>query len=299
MNITTICPASCGELLQGWIGGGEKLVSYAIDCYARVTLKAGPQVRYRGSRKAYRMLEKVFEYYGYPPRDSRGLTLEIASEIPVGKGMASSTADLAATALAAASLLGKSPTEKEIAQLCIAIEPTDSTVFSDLTLLDHLHGMQIKPYGPPPRGRVLLLEGSGTINTLSFRKINREGLLKKNRRLLKKAMAAFEAGMGSGDLRELGRAATISAFANQALLYKAGLEDLHREAMENGAAGINIAHSGTVVGIIYSENTFDKQRFQARIMMKPYMGNYISMKDYNIIPGGARQQQEGEAYGLY
>ncbi len=299
MKKTAICPASCGELLQGWIDGGEKLISYGIDCYTIVTLKEGPRGRNRGSSKAYRMLERVFEYYGYPRGESRGLSVEIASGIPVGKGMASSTADLAATALAVATMLGKHPTEKEIARLCIEIEPTDSTVFSSLTLFDHLHGRLIKHYGPPPRGRVLLLEGKGMINTLSFRKTNREGLLKKNRKLLKEAMAAFEAGMARGDIKKLGRGASISAFANQALLFKEGLEDLYREAMENGAAGINVAHSGTVVGIIYSGNEFDKERFQGRIMMKPYMRNYVSIKDYSIVPGGARLQQEGEENGLY
>ncbi|MBC8832016.1 propanediol utilization protein, partial [Escherichia coli] len=30
MVIKARCPASCGELLQGWILGGEKLISYPI-----------------------------------------------------------------------------------------------------------------------------------------------------------------------------------------------------------------------------------------------------------------------------
>lgn len=35
------CPASCGELIQGWILGGEKLVSCPVDWYSTVEATAG------------------------------------------------------------------------------------------------------------------------------------------------------------------------------------------------------------------------------------------------------------------
>lgn len=288
MKITTRCPASCGELIQGWIEGSEKLISYGIDCYSQVTLQEGHDKRQRGYSKAYRMLDKVLRYYGYKEKEGKNLILKIASDIPRGKGMASSTADLAATALAVASFLGKQISETEIAKLCIELEPTDSIVFSDVTLLDHLKGKTIKGFGSFPESRVLMLEGRGAINTLSFRRTNRDELLKKNDSLLKQAMDCFQKGIRDKDLNELGRAATISALAHQEILPKAGLDELREEALRYGAAGINVAHSGTVVGVLYSEDSFDKERFKANISNRPYMKDYISFKDYKIVAGGAR-----------
>ena len=35
------CPASCGELIQGWILGSEKLVSCPVDWYSTVEVDYG------------------------------------------------------------------------------------------------------------------------------------------------------------------------------------------------------------------------------------------------------------------
>ncbi|MDT1903420.1 GHMP kinase, partial [Acinetobacter baumannii] len=35
------CPASCGELIQGWILGSEKLVSCPVDWYSTVEVETG------------------------------------------------------------------------------------------------------------------------------------------------------------------------------------------------------------------------------------------------------------------
>lgn len=39
VKVTAKCPASCGELMQGWIAGSEKLVSYLIEWYSEVILE--------------------------------------------------------------------------------------------------------------------------------------------------------------------------------------------------------------------------------------------------------------------
>ena len=288
MKITAICPASCGELIQGWINGGEKLISYGINCYSRVTLQEGFKDNERGYSKSYNMVGKVLQYYGYKEADGKNFALKIDSDIPVGKGMASSTADLAATALATATFLGKEISEAEIASLCIQIEPTDSIVFSNITLLDHLYGRTIQGFGTFPAAKVLLLEGKGTINTIDFRRTNRELSLRKNEALLQKAMVSFEKGIMNTDLKELGKASTISALANQEILYKEGIEKLQEECQRLGAAGINVAHSGTVVGILYSDTDFDVEKFKSVINQRPYMRNYSSIKDYITVAGGAK-----------
>ena len=294
--ITARCPGSAGELIQGFFLGGEKLISYPIECYSTVTLveRKRNDKQYGKYIKSYKMLESIFKYYGYMVKDSYGITINVNSNIPVGKGMASSTADLAATAKAAAKYLNRNISNNEITKLCVRIEPTDSIVFSEITLLDYLDANFVHNYGKFPECKVLILEGRGYINTLDFHK-NRymEKSEKKRRkkekkeRSLKKALSYFELGMKNRDLKTIGKAATISSFANQDIIYKPGLEDIYDLSIYHGAYGINVAHSGTVVSILYNEMNFDKEGFLYSIKGKHYMKEYIGIRDYNIISGGA------------
>lgn len=290
--IEAICPASCGELLQGYIKGGEKLISYGINLFSKVTLMEMGEEDVKRSQynhgKAYRMLEDVFRYYGYHEEDYRSIGLKIDSDIPIAKGMASSTADLVATAVATATYLGKTPSEEEVAKICINIEPTDSTVFSHITLFDHLKGSFTKNYGNFPSCKVLLLEGRQSINTIDFRKTDHSDILKENYETMKKALLHFEKGMEKKDLNEIGKAATLSGFANQKIIYKEGLEDIHELSEKLGAYGVNVAHSGSVIGILYNNKEFDKEKFLYEINKKEYVKHYLSFSSYDIISGGGK-----------
>lgn len=282
------CPASCGELLQGWMLGGEKLISYPINCYSRVTLREGWGDTSPLPPKAQKMLRRVFEYYQVPLGASNQIQVTIDSEIPLGKGMASSTADLAAIALAAATYLGKTISEGEIAALCVAIEPTDSTIFSEITLFDHLKGDYIQGFGPYPQGNVLLLEGKEVIDTIAFRRNPREAILRKQGVHLERALELFRQGIEKKCLATLAEAATISALANQPLLYKPGLEELIQLALDHGAFGVNIAHSGSVYGILYQDQAFDQERFLFQLQQTPMFAMIQSYRNVRMVSGGAQ-----------
>ncbi|ABR46311.1 GHMP kinase [Alkaliphilus metalliredigens QYMF] len=286
--IEVICPGSCGELIQGMIQGSEKLISYAINCYSKVTLTEGRSPFLENWSKSQQMIEKVLLYYGYSPKEGEEIGITVDSQIPMGKGMASSTADLAATALAMATYLNETITQEEIAILCVEIEPTDSTVFSQLTLFDHLEGKYKKSYEEPMKANVLMLEGVGSINTIGFRKSNHHRLLKEKESELKEALHFFEKGIKGGDLKLMGKAATLSAFANQEILYKKELETLFKISEKLGAAGVNVAHSGTVMGILYEENQFDLEAMKVLLKQERFRPYYPANKTYEIIQGGPR-----------
>jgi len=61
-------------------------------------------------------------------------------------------------------------------------------------------------------------------------------------------------GLATGDITLIGKGATISARANQQILFKPHLEKMIAIGHTWGAVGVNIAHSGTVVGILFSVN---------------------------------------------
>lgn len=83
------------------------------------------------------MVERLLLHWQYPAHMSQDIRIDVQSTIPVAKGMASSTADIAATAIATAQYLGHQLDRSTLAQLCVSLEPTDSTVFRQLTLFDH------------------------------------------------------------------------------------------------------------------------------------------------------------------
>lgn len=87
--------------------------------------------------------------------------------------MASSTADIAATAVATAHHLGHLLDEPTLARLCVALEPTDSTLFRQLTLFDHNTAATQIACPPPPALDLLVLESPLTLRTTDYHQLPR------------------------------------------------------------------------------------------------------------------------------
>lgn len=285
--IVARCPGSCGELIQGVILGSEKLISYPINCYSYVRISEGKRDNELLYKKAYRTLESVFSYFNKDVNLSKNLKIEIESEIPIGKGMASSTADLGATILAASRYLGKNINEEEIANICTKIEPTDSTIFSRITLFDHLEGKYFKRYKRELKYKVLIMEGKYMVDTINFRKIDKKLILDKNTSQISKALKEIESGIENNDMKKIGKGAILSAFANEKVLKKPGLDIITEKALKYGAYGVNVAHSGSVLGIIFDDKYFDKEAFIADIKRKNFIDDYINIREYKTVNGGA------------
>ncbi len=128
------CPASCGELIRAG-SRQRKLVSCPVDWYSTVEVETGVPRKTSGRCRG-RWSTSCWPT-GLPPALSQQIRITLHSTIPVAKGMASSTADIAATAVATAHHLGHLLDEPTLARLCVALEPTDSTLFRQLTLFDH------------------------------------------------------------------------------------------------------------------------------------------------------------------
>lgn len=78
------CPASCGELIQGWILGSEKLVSCPVDWYSTVAVTAAPPlVNERPLSRA--MVERVLAHWQYPAHWSNEIRVDVRSSIPLPK----------------------------------------------------------------------------------------------------------------------------------------------------------------------------------------------------------------------
>lgn len=250
MGIKVKAPGSCGELVQGTISGQNFLITCPIDLFSEVELHPGAGYRRQAGEKVLEAIQRTYSYLGLSATDY-GVTVN--SELPVGKGMASSSADISAACQAAALLAGKSLTPDEIADIALAIEPTDGVFYPGIIAFDHVSGTLRQNIGEPPLLYIAVFDAGGEIDTVCFNQ--RKDLAELNRAKESVVREAFELvvrGIAEKDGTLIGKGATLSALANQAILYKPCLETVIRISEEYYAAGVNVAHSGTVFGILFS-----------------------------------------------
>lgn len=285
------CPASCGELFQGYIEGKNLLISYPINTFSTVILKEGISTE-KIYPKAYEGIKRTLEYFGYNSSIYKNLNLSIKSDIPIAKGMASSTADLGASILATSRYIDEKINDEEIAKIAVKVEPTDSTIFNNITLFDYLNGDLIKNYNTNLNLNILCLEGKGIINTIDFNKLRSNNIKMKNESEYKEALSFIEKGLKENDMKMIAKGATLSAFINQKYLFKKDLDKIYNLATNCGAYGINTSHSGTVTGVLYDENSFDKEQFSYKFKDIISFNEYEKIKEYNITNGGPSLLEE-------
>lgn len=281
------CPASCGELIQGWIDGGEKLVSCPIDWFSTVEVLEGKKLS--GERPRMRqMLERVVAHFGHPAVLANNLSIELQSTVPVGKGLASSTADIAATAVATARHFGEMLDDSALAALCVQLEPTDSTIFRKPTLFDHIQAQVQISCQPAPALEFLLLESNTTLLTEDYHRYERESVLIRNAGLLDNAWLKLQSSCRQQDARLLGEATTMSAKACQQLLVKPMFSQLLALVEELDLYGLNVAHSGSVVGLMLDTSKHDVEKTLWLIKHSQIDRHYPQQHLVKMIEGGVR-----------
>ena len=287
-----ICPASCGEFVQGIIDDEEYLCSYAIDMYSKVYIEEKLVDINLGRYKSRLAIEKVFEKFNLPKKYTKNISLNINSKIPVGKGMASSTADIGATIKATLSLIDKDLSSEEISKLAAEIEPTDSIFIDKNSIFNPLNGTVIKYLGNLTNAKVVILEPNKVLDTMKIRLRQDYNKLKvENKEVIKKSFALLEEGLKKNNLSLVGEACTLSSLANENIEKKEYLNEIIKISKKYGAYGVNIAHSGTVVGILIAKYMNDKKMIDA-LCESNINSVYNKIYTQNIINGGIKGEIE-------
>lgn len=294
-SATVYVPATCGELVQGMLGGSHFLVSCPVDLFSAVSVELtgdGELDVPADSPKAAAALSLGLAHFGLEGAGA-GVRLRIASPIPRSKGMGSSTADVAGALYALAAALRRSLLPAEAAALCLAIEPTNSTVLPSLSLFDHRRGALSEELGPPPPADVLILDSGGEVDTVAYNAVDRTRALLRLSATHARALRLVRKGIAAGDVRILGEGATLSALAHQAILPKPHVETALALGQSLGAAGVCVGHSGTVVGVLFPRGIADPsliwRRFQNEL---PELG-IIGWQ--RVVGGGVRYSLDSDA----
>lgn len=283
MNIVVTVPAGCGEILQGNMDKRSLIVACPVNLYVTARVVDGIFDELAVPEKSRRAVAATLRYLG---EKSFPYALGLSSDVPQGKGMSSSSADIGAVIAAVSAAFGYEMTEKEICSLALAIEPTDPVFCEGIAAMDRKSGEIIHTFTSVPPMSVLTFDRGGVVDTVSFYKDKDEDPdgsqdLKELYSALKKA---------GDDCRVWGAVATASARANQKIFYKPELETLIHLAEQYDVCGVGTAHTGTLYTVFMpSEKIFSAGAELVRAIKRTLPGlQYKGV--YTLIAGGVSKR---------
>ncbi len=299
LKATVKMPGTCGELVQGAIDNIPFHITCPIDIYSVVHVelsKYTSELDYPPEcPKAATAVKRALSFMG---QLDVGGKLTVHSPIPVGKGMASSTADVAAAIEAVSIAFRNACTphndyarrrieKRDVAELALSIEPTDGSLFPDIVLFDHIAGKAYRHLGSPPPIDIIILDFGGEVDTIAFNRHNHQAILRQLEPQITRALELVQDGIINGEPQLVGQGATISARINQEILFKPQLEHVISLAKEVGAVGVNVAHSGTVIGILLDARKGDREA--AAEFLKKRLAGLDNMFLCSLISGGCQE----------
>lgn len=244
---------TCGELAQGQFDSGEDfLITLPVDTWSEVQVTVdATSTEVRGNiekTKTSLAIRKAVDHLGFP---NWGATFQSKSELPEGKGMASSSADIVAACRAVSAALKLPLSAEEISRIAISIEPTDGVMYSGSVCYNHRKGNLLETFGNLPPFNLLVLDLGNQVDTVAFNQIPKNYTAVETEQI-NRAYELIKSGIQMQDLAQIGLGATLSAEVNQRILIKPHFERIVSIARAHGASGICAAHSGTVLGLLFA-----------------------------------------------
>ncbi|GAA3097292.1 kinase [Streptomyces rectiviolaceus] len=241
-----------GELLQGVLPeeDGDFLVTLPVARWAMARFELDPdsdvlEVWPPHKKKAKRLTAMIMEDVARPA----GGVLRIDSMLPEGKGLASSSADLVATARAVGNALGEEMPPRRIESYLARIEPTDGVLYPSVVAFHHRSVRLRAQLGSLPSMAVVSIDEGGAVDTVDFNSIPKPFTM-ADRREYARLLDRVSGAVARRDLAEVGAVATASARMNQVLRHKRSLEPMIDICREVGGLGVVVGHSGTTLGVL-------------------------------------------------
>ncbi|MEU6766950.1 kinase [Streptomyces sp. NPDC046853] len=293
-----------GELLQGVLPeeDGDFLVTLPVARWTMATFRPEPGsgsvsgsgsgsrgvvVRPAGKTKALRLARAICELAERQTGLRSGGTLRVNSVIPEGKGLASSSADLVATARAVGQALRVEMPPARIERLLADIEPTDGVLYPAIVAFHHRTVRLRGVLGSLPVMAVVGIDEGGSVDTVDFNRIPKPFTL-ADRHEYARLLDRLACAVRRRDLAEVGRIATRSAEMNQLLRHKWSLEPMREICREVGGLGVAVAHSGTALGILLdTDDPSYTQRVSAAAQACGELAGGVTVYRTLSFPGGA------------
>lgn len=253
-----VCNSSFGEIIQGCkLNNDDFLVSLPIklisSCKISLEKFDAPLIVECNRQKTKDLITILFQKininWGYYVK------CNLKSNIPISKGLSSSTADMVAAVRAIENLFNIIFDKDLISKTFKIIEPHEGLHYNTCTLYNHVKGKLILDFKYIPNFYILAIDKGGVVDTLEFNKkakykFKHKKMSEKN---LNRIINAFKI---KNDL-EIAKCATISS----KILAERYNYDLNIKAInfieEAKSIGLVSAHSGTFLGFLYEKNKFN------------------------------------------
>jgi L-threonine kinase len=287
-----------GELLQGVLPENDLdfLVTFPIARSSVAEFQFVPSrrevvVQPRHKTKSRLLAERILRAYG---RHGGG-SLRITTTLPEGKGLASSSADLVATARAVGEAVGVRLTEQEIEVFLRGIEPSDGVMYPGIVTFYHREVRLREKLGFLPPLTIIAHDTGGMVDTVRFnqsKKLRSEADKREYAYLLRKMADAVQA----GDLQAVGDISTRSAEMNSTISPRKHFGDLLRICRDVGGLGLVLAHSGTNLGVLLPGEA-DEHADDVEYVRKSCAAFTGSVSVYRSLGPDSRRSNEPERSG--
>lgn len=248
-----VCHGTLGELYQGPLRTGPDpdiaLVSFPVDRHSWVyyTPDSSAGNALPLGEKSATAARLFLEHFGLALPPGRWST---HSDLSVGVGMASSTADIVATLRCLFRLFSLPYDSRVVLGILSAIERADSVFLDEFAL--YLSGRHriVRRLGTGIGFHTAFVAEPGTVDTAAVTPL----LLRHYRRFTteyERCLTDLLKGFASGDPAAVARAATHSGVLSQEVLPKRSFEAVLAHREEFGADGVFVAHTGSLVGYLF------------------------------------------------
>lgn len=253
-TMSGVCNGTLGELFQGPVAhrgrAGIGVVSFPVDRYAwaHFTPGAGDVDPRPALPKAAQGVRLFLQRYGLqlPPG-----SWSTHTELDVGVGMASSTADIVATLRCLFQVFDVPYDLAAVIDILSRIERADSVFLDESALyLSDRHEV-VQRLGTSVGFHTCFVVEPGAVDTAAVTLLLQEHY-RRNRAAYRICLDDLLAAFRTGDIAGVARAATISAALSQEVLPKITYDAVLAHRRYFGADGVFVAHTGRLIGYLFA-----------------------------------------------
>ena len=217
-----------------------------------------------------------------PPEDRRikrlaGKALRLRSNIPRGKGLSSSSADVLSVLYVVNDYLRTGFTPEDLYRIAARVEPTDPCLSSDVVLFKQHAGVTERSIPLPPLTLLYFdAEPDREVSTLDLARLYADDAPCFFDELLRRFLHMT----AEKDYAGIFDCITGSAVYNQAIVMLPRFQEYHELALD-AQAGLMVAHSGTIIGLLTRPGQAAPLQEKLQRMTNHYRPTEIHIENYS------------------
>jgi L-threonine kinase len=253
-------PGTCGEFAQGVLSSG---VPFHVTCPINksstvvTSIRASKALKILGLGEHHRKLEIAIQHMvELLDLGAVEVTVRHWSDLDIGKGMGSSTADVLAGMRAIANAVDESLSPEIEGRVAAMVESSDGSMYPGIAAVNHKTCELVKAWDWYPEFVIVMLVPNNSVDTASIPFLGQERLADEYEDLLARMDSAIQA----RSIAEFAEQSTRSALMNDEFLLNPYSRNLRSRLDEFNALGLSVGHTGTVCGLLFPNSETGRTR---------------------------------------